>query len=292
MNDPMYGIDATNAGLFSAAAYNPRFTDDSGTLHGWAEDAFASQETSTDRVRVFYNSTVNEVVLAFKGTDNWSNFKSDLADWGASDYSAFHSEIEDAYTTAVIDFPSAHFFVDGHSLGGGMAQNFALEEQALGVYLDGFGQNSLPETVASSSLDSYRLHDTFVETDVAGDPATLYFRTLMSGQYIDLNPTILPSIYPALEIIGMTVSIGVSGLGAAIAGWSFYYAHQIATVNSLSASYVLDPVTQHLSLGATSSSISQSDTIWFLESAARVQSVQPTSGGTLDVQDMYGACGK
>jgi hypothetical protein len=281
MNNPLLGIDATNAGLFSAAAYHPIGTLEV-SLEGWLEDQDASQATQDriDQVRVFANSSAQEVVLAFKGSDNFHNFKADLLDSGASEYAEFHDEIIDAYIMAQAEYAGYHFFVDGHSLGGGLAQNFALE-----AHLDGFGQNALPATNGTdNTIAAYRSSNTFIETNVAGDVATLYYSTLGHGPYLDDTATELPSIYPAIERLGMAVGIGTSGFGMVAAAWAFGRAHSIQTVNELSAPYSL-ALDGHLDVPVESNTLPESDAIWFLDVAAQIQSVTANGDGTILVQD-------
>jgi hypothetical protein len=282
MIDPIFGINTTNAGLFSAAAYDPiQAAGPTETLlHGWIEDVAASREDATDRVRVFVNSITDEVVLAFKGTDNWTNLKSDLVDSGASEYSNFHDDISAAFNQAKADYAGYHFYVDGHSLGGGMAQNFALEKG-----IDGFGQNSLPATNGTdASIAAYLTQNTFIETNVAGDIATLYYAKLGNGKYLDPHATELPSIYPAIEFLGMGVAVGTSGFGAAAAAWAFYHAHHIDTVNSLTERYEL-AADGHLDVPSQNTTLPTSDAIWFLQAAAKAQSIHDNGDGTLSIQD-------
>ena len=76
-----------------------------------------------------------------KGSDNLSNFQSDLANSGGSAWESISSNASDALTAVQSNpmYAGYQTMSDGHSLGGGMAQTFALENG-----LSGYGQNSLP----------------------------------------------------------------------------------------------------------------------------------------------------
>ncbi len=96
--DASTGINAQDAGLFSFDAYN----DDAPLNLGgdWVEDA-ADEKDSTgaqineikddsgsviDQFRIFTSNSLGEVVFAFKGSDNWSNLRSDLMNSGLADW--------------------------------------------------------------------------------------------------------------------------------------------------------------------------------------------------------------
>lgn len=283
MDSTLYGIDATNAGQFSLATYDTITTDPSGLIPGWSEDTKASQNDGTDQVRVFFNDSagVNEIVMAFRGTANLGNWKDDFRSNGQDAYGTFFPDIVAAYDTALSDHPSDKVFVDGHSLGGGLAQDFAVTKQ-----LDGYGQNSLPFTNGTiDDVNNYRASGhQFVETNVAGDPATLLWR---NGLYLDPTPTNLRSIFPALEVAGMTAAAVAGPLGMAFGGLSAYLAHSIKMVNFLSNGYELDPITHHLDVPSTSPNISDPASIWFLESFAENASVTDNGDGTYVVSDLW-----
>ncbi|MCL9828345.1 hypothetical protein [Ralstonia solanacearum] len=287
--DTTHGINAANAPLFSAAAYDEIGHSES-TLGGWVEDTSASQQSAdgADRLRVFVDTdpSVQEVVFAFRGMDNWQNARSVITSAGLSEYNSFHSAILDAYFQGMSQYSTYHFFVDGHSLGGEMAQNFAIE-----AGLDGFGQNSLPVTNSTpDQIQAYLTGGTphqFIETNVAGDIATLWFSRLGHGEYIDSNPTELPSIYPALEVIGTgSLSFG-NALGPAIAGWAFYQAHSVYTAASLSARYSVG-ADGHLVVSESGTTQPTSGAIWTMESFAQVQNVTENNDGSFSIRDTDG----
>ena len=247
MGNVAFGIDEQNAGLFSAAAYTPigQSVDmDKFKLVGWRDVTLQVAPIysagGVDEFRVFVNDTSKQVVMAFKGSDDWSNFKSALTDSGFKDYKDLHQAAIDALLAINDDFTGYKVLTDGHSLGGGMAQSFALEK-----HLDGFGQNSLP--IAGQTLADYikldanaarasYLGHTFQEVNVSGDLATLIYSTVGGQFYLDSNPTTLSSPYPLVDILGGLLQV-VPGLGTAVGkaaiGWALAEAHSIDTVNSL-----------------------------------------------------------
>jgi hypothetical protein len=170
------GINAQDGGLFSLDAYDAPGTAESNLGAGWTEDvddekinnAWIDQivdptdGSTIDQFRVFVNSTLDQILFAFKGTDNWPDWKSNFANNGASAYNRLVGRANQVLSeiTANPDYSSYHIYTDGHSLGGGMAQNFSLQHS-----LDGFGQNSLPVTV-STDVSGYS--NTFIETNIAG----------------------------------------------------------------------------------------------------------------------------
>jgi len=248
--DASTGINAQDAGLFSQDAYHDPGTDETANLgDGWAEDetdektadgtwidqAVDPTDSSTiDQFRVFVNSSLHEIVFAFKGTDNWTDLKSDLTNDGASRYNALIGNA-DLVLNRIEDNPvyaSYHIYTDGHSLGGGMAQNFSFEN-----HLDGFGQNSLPVTVAT---DVSTYSNQFIETYVAGDPATLLYSDVKAAAYLDPRPTMIPSAYAAGEVFGLAATGFTGGFSLAISAFCAFQAHRIETFNSLAATYSVD----------------------------------------------------
>lgn len=150
------GINEQNAGLFSAAAYTTIGEPvPTGKLpNGWSEMtnlsdiASYSSKDGNDAFRMFVNTDTQQIVIAFKGTDTWMQGKNDVTNAGAADYASIEPLAQAALNS--IQDPNGSYagyqiVTDGHSLGGGMAQSFALENG-----LSGFGQNSLP--VAPSTI--------------------------------------------------------------------------------------------------------------------------------------------
>ena len=221
--------------------------------------------------------------MAFRGTANLGNFKDDLLTDGLTSYDNFLPSIETAYSFIQAKEPGYKIYTDGHSLGGEFAQNFAMLEN-----LDGFGQNSLPVT-SGDGIDVLAYQGSgnkFVETNVVGDPATLWYSYVKDGLYLDANPTNLPSLFPALEVLGMTAAAVSGPVGVAAAGAAFYFAHSINTLDWLASGYDLNPETSHLNV-SSSPNISTKAIVWFVESLSQIASVADNGDGTFSVADYW-----
>ena len=90
---------------------------------------------------VSINRETHQITFDFKGSDAWSNWKSDLGNAGASEFAKIEVKAQAAFDALRNDerYKDYHFSATGHSLGGGMAQSFALKNNTdVAVY------NSLP----------------------------------------------------------------------------------------------------------------------------------------------------
>ncbi|MDQ7747343.1 hypothetical protein [Hydrogenophaga pseudoflava] len=90
---------------------------------------------------VSINRKTNQISFDFKGSDAWSNWKSDLGNAGASEFAKIEAKAQAAFDALRNDerYKHYHFSATGHSLGGGMAQSFALKNN-----IDAAVYNSLP----------------------------------------------------------------------------------------------------------------------------------------------------
>src|SRR5690606_20380572 len=81
------------------------------------------------------------ITFDFKGSDAWSNWKSDLGNAGASEFAKIQAQAQTAIEALQTDerYKNYRFAATGHSLGGGMAQSFALRNN-----VDAYVYNSLP----------------------------------------------------------------------------------------------------------------------------------------------------
>jgi antitoxin component YwqK of YwqJK toxin-antitoxin module len=239
------GINSQNAGLFSAAAY-PDFT---GNLPpGWNSVPLSNNSAGVDSFSVFVNPDTQQAVIAFKGTNTPTQAYNDVTSTGAQDYYNIRTLAQTALRKIQSDYSGYQVFTDGHSLGGGMAQSFALENG-----LSGFGQNSLPVASGTAAdprifpstadfntaLQNYRAGLTqdssgntahFNEVNVSGDPATLAYS---GGTYLDTSPTTLSSSYSIIEKAGALISRISSAAALGLEAWAMSQAHSIDTVNSL-----------------------------------------------------------
>ncbi|MEZ5663213.1 MAG: hypothetical protein R3E94_06735 [Burkholderiaceae bacterium] len=90
---------------------------------------------------VSINRKTHQVTFDFKGSDAWSNWISDLGNAGASEFAKIEAKARAAFDALRNDerYKHYHFSATGHSLGGGMAQSFALKNN-----IDAAVYNSLP----------------------------------------------------------------------------------------------------------------------------------------------------
>ncbi|MCU0926945.1 MAG: hypothetical protein MUF44_13245 [Hydrogenophaga sp.] len=148
-----------------------------------------------NQFQVSINSETKEITFDFKGSDAWSNWKSDLANAGASEFAKIAPQAQAVYDhlRQQPQFQDFRFAATGHSLGGGMAQSFALHNQ-----IDAYVYNSLPiarETIKGGYFDSQggfekaleryqasgrTVHDVRTPNDIA----THAYEGVMQNQYL------------------------------------------------------------------------------------------------------------
>lgn len=201
---------------------------------GWTQAFVYSTLDGTSSVTVYLNG--NNAVFAFKGSDNLSNFKSDLSDDGGSAWKDLRTVADagfDRYSSE-----GYNVIATGHSLGGGMAQTFALENN-----VSGYGQNSLPVSGSAQQLDfpgqnissviaNWKASgNTFSETNLVGDPATAYYA---GGTYINTNTTTLDNSWATVEAVGVaTLAVAPTDpVAVAAIGYAAYKSHSIDSVVS------------------------------------------------------------
>jgi hypothetical protein len=219
----MSGISDLTAAQLSLAAYGKP------PPAGWT--VFNTYSTANNSVTVLYNAATLQVVMAFKGSTNISNFYSDLTDSGYAEW----EEIASTAKQALVEIKAAlaplgnssswQIMTDGHSLGGGLAQTFALLNG-----LSGYGQNSLPisqgaindivdlggplagQVAAWQTAGNY-----FKATNVSGDIATLYYKIWRQEFYLSTSTTTLASPYAAGELAMSSLASAPSSLVYTIA---------------------------------------------------------------------------
>lgn len=237
------------AAQLSQAAYATAGVPSQGLPAGWEVAANYSNQGSirgnldpNNQFYTYINTTgsVPQVMIVFKGTNNIPNAVSDIANSGGQAWDSIHANANAALALIRLDLPTANIMTDGHSLGGGMAQSFALEHG-----LSGYGQNSLPisetainqlidskNTTLDNMVDSWDNTNTFNEFNVAGDPATIYYSTLGRQFYLDKTPVTLANASIVSEAIAVLLA-PKSLAFAVIAGFELYEAHSINTVVEL-----------------------------------------------------------
>lgn len=92
-----------------------------------------------NRFAVFINEKMGQIAISIKGSDAWSNWVSDLANAGASEFAKIQDQLQAALIQLHADYPGYQIIATGHSLGGAMAQAFGVRNDLdIAVY------NSLP----------------------------------------------------------------------------------------------------------------------------------------------------
>ncbi|OAM52090.1 hypothetical protein A7981_00960 [Methylovorus sp. MM2] len=248
-------INSQNAGLFSAAAYAPiNSTSDPDTSKvialGWHEIVINNEENSqtanngSTQFRIFVNPDTQQIVMAFKGSNSVPDFQSDILDSGFAQYDALHDKAADALTELKSNYSGYSIIADGHSLGGGMAQSFALE-----FNLDGYGQNALPvstQTIGkyfagqniADVVSIYKSDHSFTEVNVSGDIATLKYSTIEHQLYIATQTITLASPYVAMEVIGAATATVSGGYGLGLFAYAGGKAHLLSTLNPLAMNQI------------------------------------------------------
>lgn len=163
---------------------------------------------------VSINPRTHQISFDFKGSDAWSNWKSDLSNAGATEFAKIQAKAQAAYDylSQHPDYKHYQFSATGHSLGGGMAQSFALKNN-----IDAAVYNSLPIARDTRNGDYFKdvggyeaaiaryqasgrvVHDVRTPNDIA----TYNYEGVMQNDYLSRRvgqlPTVLPgSVIPTL----------------------------------------------------------------------------------------------
>jgi hypothetical protein len=168
-----------------------------------------SSGTLENRFIIAVNKDAKQVVISFKGSDALSNWTSDLTNGGASEYRKIVDEAQIVFDLLKADgtFAGYAFSTTGHSLGGSMAQTFALKNG-----LDTQVYNSLP--LAKSIINDGYFGTSDVNTVIAdyhaagrvisdvrtpNDIATFFYQAPLWGPYLSQQTgqpiTYLPGAY-------------------------------------------------------------------------------------------------
>jgi hypothetical protein len=208
--------------------------DAEGTLRPGSPEGWNTQHNASGKLenqfKVSINTKTQQITFDFKGSDAWSNWKSDLGNAGASDFAKIEAKAQAALESLRNnpDYKEYSFAATGHSLGGGMAQSFALKNN-----LDAYVYNSLPiarDTINGvyfkdvggfeAALERYKtsgrqVHDVRTPNDIA----TYTYDHVMRNQYLSdhVGPgaTLLPgsSLPPAIK-----TALMLSGSGTLVTG--------------------------------------------------------------------------
>ena len=157
------------------------------------------------------NPETRQITFDFKGSDHWKNWVSDLANAGASEFAQIRDRAQAAYEALKNDarYKDYHFAATGHSLGGGMAQSFALRNG-----IDVYAYNSLPiarDTIKGdyfqeaggyeSALARYRAQGhKVVDVRTPNDVATHVYEGVMQNAYLSRQTGQPPMMLPGAAI--------------------------------------------------------------------------------------------
>jgi hypothetical protein len=217
---------------------------------GWVVDTTSSgtDAANNNQFITFVNASTRQVVITFKGSNKPSNYESDAFNSGGQEWEALAAEFDlkfrgTVYQEGIEQKYSGYTIVtDGHSLGGGMAQTAALEND-----LSGYGQNALPVSQEAINIDGqiggsnnfgnvvtqWKKNYTFIETNTAGDPATFVYSLIHANQYISTSTNTLADPYESAEAFGGGLIASLNFVaGAVIGAYGTYEAHRIGTVVS------------------------------------------------------------
>ena len=235
------GISNLTAAQLSQATYDTFEPDN--LPAGWVDDFQYYYNNGTNSFSTFVDSATQQVVIAFEGTQSEAQLQSDIANAGGSAWESIKRPFENILRQIQAQFPDDQILTDGHSLGGGMAQTAALEND-----LSGFGQNSLPispdairninaTTGLHAALSAWRASgNTFSEATVSNDITTIAYAgglNLYSNGVTspDTSNTSLSNIYAGLEgdALNLAAELELSK-SATVYAFAAEGAHSIANV--------------------------------------------------------------
>jgi hypothetical protein len=197
---------------------------------GWNTQHNADS-TLENQFMVSINRKTNQISFDFKGSDAWSNWGSDLGNAGASEFAKIQAKAQAAYDylSQHPDYKHYHFSATGHSLGGGMAQSFALKNN-----IDAAVYNSLPIARDTRNGDYFKdvggyeaavaryrasgrvVHDVRTPNDIA----THTYHSVMGNHYLGERTgqphTLLPGT-PAPDLLKTALLLSKFGTLPAVA---------------------------------------------------------------------------
>ena len=179
------------------------------TLSGNPRLNFDPTITNTS-FHVYQNGNSHQVVIAFRGSTPPGFTGLSLANW-AADLTTSHQGFTSYQGIAPgalqalnliegsLGIPASNILVDGHSLGGGIAQTFAAANS-----LNGFAENPLPIsptalsniTGLSTQVAEYQTGNVFHTELLQGDVAAALY---LGGTFLDTSPVWLSSSYEETE---------------------------------------------------------------------------------------------
>ncbi|MFJ4294387.1 hypothetical protein ACIP1U_32205, partial [Cupriavidus sp. NPDC089707] len=230
----------------------PQFTD------GWNEQRNGSGVVE-NRLEIFVNPDNKGIAFSFKGSDALSNWTSDLLDNGSSEFFKIQRKAQEALD-AILENPEYSDYsisTTGHSLGGGMAQTFALKNN-----LDTQVYNSLP--IPSATINSGYFGDGGYEAAMAryaaaghnvqdirtpNDIATFYYSRDSAGVYLSeqtdqpitiLPGTFMPEAFKTILLAGAT-PFGLATFGMDHTMGALFAGQQGLSVDPSTGKYIIPP---------------------------------------------------
>ncbi|GAB6852808.1 hypothetical protein JCM10599A_66120 [Paraburkholderia kururiensis] len=193
----------------------------SGLSNGYG-DQRNSSGTLENRFVVAVNTDTKQVVISFKGSDALSNWTSDLANAGASEYLKIAGQAQAVYDQLTSDptLSGYTFSTAGHSLGGAMAQMFALKNNldtqvynslpiASAIVASGyFGSTDIGSVIAAWQANGHVVSD--VRT--ANDIATFFYQAPGWGPYLSQTTGQAITYLPGAHLPDALKTVALTGL--------------------------------------------------------------------------------
>jgi len=212
--------------------------DSKGNLVKGSPEGWNTQHNEAGKLEnqflISINRDTKEITFDFKGSDAWSNWVSDLANAGASEFAKIQKQAQTAFDEVRKNpnYKDYRFAATGHSLGGGMAQSFALKND-----MDVYVYNSLPiardtikgdyfkalggydAAIARYKSAGHQVHDVRTPNDIA----TYNYDKFMQNEYLSertgTGHTMLPGsslpapIKTALMLGGYSTPVATAIMG-------------------------------------------------------------------------------
>lgn len=220
-----------------------------GSPEGW-NTQHSKEGKLENQFMISINDKTREITFDFKGSDAWSNWKSDFGNAGASEFAKIQEKAQKAFDeiSKNPDYKEYRFAATGHSLGGGMAQSFALRND-----MDVYVYNSLPiardtinsdyfkeaggfdAAIARYKSTGHRVHDVRTPNDIA----TYNYEGVMQNRYlshhVEPGRTMLPGTSLSVPIKTVLMLSGYGTLPAtAIMGKDHTMSSMLNTQHGLS----------------------------------------------------------
>jgi Ca2+-binding RTX toxin-like protein len=251
-------MDVKLAGLMAQYAYDPNKLPEGWVFQGSVDSGYAEGQDK-GAFRIYRNDSTYEIVFAFKGTNTFAELVDDIFNSGRTVIGNVLGRAEDELASIRDSQYSAYqVYTTGHSLGGAMAQTFALENSFHAYFFD-----SLP--ISSTRLHAYADANasgdigqalanyanqgmSAIGTYYSGELADFRYRTVGGGLYLDSMMTAVPSATNELAAVATVVLAKAAGFVGLLAGFLGVKgnAHRMSVLNAAIAAFGVDPETGEL----------------------------------------------